>query len=933
MSSKYFLRWFAAGAAFGLVAMLRGADAPANTTALQIKNLLCDLDTNPLGVDVAAPCLSWQVASDERGQKETAWQILAASSPEILAQDQGDVWDSGRIVSDATTNIPYAGHTLSSSQQVFWKVRVWDRDGKATAWSSPAKWTMGMLNKTDWKGNWIIASDKSESLLMRGEFSVKQGLRRALANITGLGQYEMYFNGAKVGDDILTPGWTNFSSTILYDTIDVTAMLHEGSNAAGLLLGNGIFDVVRNGRFSKFIGEQGPLRGILSLRLEYNDGTVDYFGTDESWHTHAGPITFGNIYGGEDCDARLVQTGWNKTGFDDHLWPHAVAMTGPSGTLRGHSEAAPPIRVIEVRQTVAATLRADGSVLYDLGQNASYMPRIRVTGPAGSTVRLTPAETLTADGSLNRGTMGGTDRGISWWQYTKATDGEETWSPNFCYIGCRYLKAEFYPAGEAVPTTPASPSPDADKSKLPSLISVEGQVVHSTSTPAGSFATSNPLLNKIRDLVRWAISSNMMSLLTDCPHREKLGWLDDIHLVGPSVRYEFDTTRIFAKITRDMAEAQVTEGDDKGLIPNIAPEYTKFKGTYRDAAEWGAAFLEVPWQQYQFTGDMELLRVNYDAMKNYFAFLEKGAKDGIISNGLGDWYDLDPKHTRFSELTPPPLSATAFYYFDATILAKTAALLGKVDEAKDYATRAEKIRADFNRKFFDGTAGTYELNSQSSNSIPLAMGITEPADRARVLDAIDKDVAQRGYAVTSGEVGYRYLLLALASAGRSDDIYRMINQTDKPGYGYQVQKGETSLSEAWDAGNGVSHDHFMFGQITEWFYKDLAGIDLDPTAPGFKNILLHPSPVGDLAWVEASYDSVHGKISVRWEHQDGKFLLKATIPANTNGTVFVPARENTLVTENGMPAEKSPGVTFLRREGDRMVYSVESGTYQFASQY
>ncbi len=933
MILKKLLPWFATSALLGMAASLPAADAPAPATTLRVTTLQCDHDTDPLGVDVAAPRLSWQVESNERGQKQTAWQILAASSPELLTQDHGDVWDSGRIASDATTDIPYAGSRLSSLQQVFWKVRGWDRDGKSTAWSSAATWTMGVLRPADWAGTWIVAPGMTESLLLRSEFSVKPGLRRALANVSGLGQYEMYFNGAKVGADVLTPGWTNYESTILYDTLDVTALLHEGPNATGLFLGNGIYDVVRRDRFAKFLGFFGPQRAILSLSLEYNDGTVDYFGTDESWRVQPGPITFGTIYGGEDYDARLRPPGWNKAGFDDHLWPHAVAMIRPSGTLRGHSEAAPPIRVIEIRQPVAVHPNADGSILYDLGQNASYMPRIRVAGPAGSTVRLTPSEIINADGSLNRGTMGGTDRGISWWQYTKATDEEETWSPSFCYIGCRYLKAEFFPAGEAAPSTAATPPADADKSKLPHLVAVEGQVVHSTSSPAGTFATSNTLLNKIRDLVRWAISSNMMSLLTDCPHREKLGWLDDVHLVGPSVRYEFDTARLFDKITRDMAEAQITEGEDKGLIPNIAPEYTKFKGDYRDAAEWGSAFLDVPWQQYQFTGDLELLRTNYTAMKNYFAYLEKGAKDGIVSDGLGDWYDLDPKHTRFSELTPPPLTATAFYYYDATLLAKTAALLGKVDEAQDYAARAERIRADFNRKFFDAAKGTYALNSQTGNAIPLFMGITEPADRARVLDAVEQDVAQRGYSMTSGEVGFRFLLQALAGTGHSDDIYRMVNQTDKPGYGFQIQKGETSLNESWDASNGVSHDHFMFGQITEWFYKDLAGIDTDPSTPGFKKIILHPAPVGDLAWVEASYNSVHGKISVRWEHQEGHFVLKTTIPANTTGIVFVPARENTPVTESDAPAEKSPGVTFLRREGDRMVYSIDSGSYQFASQF
>ncbi|HTZ20461.1 MAG TPA: family 78 glycoside hydrolase catalytic domain, partial [Opitutaceae bacterium] len=643
----------------------------AEAGALVPSQLRCEYAVDPLGVDVAQPRLSWRVQSSERGQRQTAWQVLVASSAELLAADHGDLWDSGRVETDATTHLRYAGAALTSSQQVFWKVRVWDRGGKASPWSTPATWTMGLLAPTDWKGAWITSSAGAETLLLRGEFDVKPGLRRALVYVCGLGEYEADFNGTKAGTDLLAPGWTNFNKTTLYDTYNVTALLRTGRNAAGLTLGNGMYHVVRrDNRFAKFTGSFGPLRATLHLRLEYADGSVAYFGTDAKWRTHAGPLTCSSIYGGEDFDARLVPAGWDRPGFDDHLWPAAVPVDRPVDTLRGQSHAAEPLRAIETRQAVAVRDLAPGVVLYDFGQNASFMPRLRVAGPAGSTVRMTPGEVVNADGTIDRGTMGGAHRGSAWWQYTKATDGEETWFPQFYYVGSRYLYTEL------IPPPPGGTPLAAKPANLPRIVALDDVIVHSSAAPVGQFACSNPLLNRIRDLVRWAQRSNMVSVLTDCPHREKLGWIEQYHLNGPSIRYEFDVARIFAKGMRDMAEAQT----DEGLVPNIAPEYTEFKGAFRNAAEWGAAFLLVPWQQYEFTGDADLIRTNYDAMKRYFAFQESRAKDGILADGLGDWYDFIMPARNRPGLTPAPITATAFYFNNAQLLARMAGLLGRADE-------------------------------------------------------------------------------------------------------------------------------------------------------------------------------------------------------------------------------------------------------------
>jgi alpha-L-rhamnosidase len=898
--------------------------------------LRCEYSVDPLGIDVATPRLFWQVESADRGERQTAWQVLVASSPDILSAGRGDLWDSGRVDSDATTHIRYAGAALASSQKVHWKVRVWDRGGRPSGWSAPATWTMGVLTAQEWKGIWIGAPAETETLLLRRTFDVRPGLRRAVVHASGLAQYELTLNGTKVGQDLLTPGWTNYNKTSLYDTYEVTGSLQQGRNAVGIFLGNGMYHVVRRNRFAKFTGSFGPQRANLHLRLEYADGSTDFVVTDTArWRVHAGPITYSSIYGGEDHDARLEPRGWNTQGFDDSGWTRPVPVIRLEDTLRGHSAAADPIREIETRRPAGVRTFPGGEVVYDFGQNASFMPRIRVSGPAGSTVRLTPSEVVLDDGWINRNTMGVAARGSSWWQYTKATDADEAWFPRFYYVGSRYVLAQFFAPGEVPPTevprtTETRAAPAADASRFPRLLSVDAAIVHSSAAPVGSFAAANPRLNQIRDLVRWAQRSNMVSLLTDCPHREKLGWIEQLHLNGPAIRYEFDLARVFAKSMHDMAEAQT----DDGLVPNIAPEYTEFKGAFRNAAEWGAAFVVVPWQQYLFDGDVDVLREHYDGMARYVAFLESRTRDGLLSDGLGDWYDFDIAKPGRAELTPVPFTATAYYYLDLATMSQAARVLGKTTDAATYSRKAAATRERFNREFFDAARQMYSTGSQASHAIPVALGMVDGAGTAgrALLDALVRDLDARGY-TTAGDVGYRSVLQALAGSGRSDAVYRLIDRDDKPGYGYQIKKGETALTETWDANLGISHNHIILGQITEWFYQDLAGITADESGPGFKKVIIRPQPVGGLAWAEASYDSLRGRISSRWERQGDRLTLTVSIPANATATVRVPSRSGSAVTEGGAAADSRPGVAFVARDGETAVYRVESGRYVFESRW
>jgi hypothetical protein len=888
---------------------------------MTVGDLGCEHWENPLGVDVAQPCLSWILKSSRRGDRQTAYQILAASTRSRLNKDTGDLWDSGKVVSDDTIQISYAGKPLKSSQQIFWKVRVWDAHGQVSEWSPTATWTMGVLNDSDWRAAWIGAADTNiPSLLLRHECSVKPGLLHALVHVCGLGQYELSVNGEKVGNDILSPGWSAYRKTVLYDTFDVTRQIKQGDNAIGIILGNGMYNIQPDHvRYVKFINSFGPLKAIVQLRLEYADGSVQTIGTDKSWQASPSPVTFNNVYAGEDFDARLVQKGWDQPGFKaDSKWTAAVVTSGPGGALKGWSCAAPPIRAIETLKPVSATPLNSNTVVYDLGQNASIMPRLSVSGEAGSFVRIIPSELLKPDGSVDR--TSATQDGVrpAWWQYTLKGTGRESWFSAFFYQGARYLQVELHAA--------------KDGGQLPGIKRLEGVVVHSSSKPAGEFTCSNTLFNRIYQLVRWAQRSNMQSLLTDCPQREKLGWLEETHLNGPALRYNFDLTPLFRKAMNDMADSQL----ENGFVPNIAPEYfmasSSLTSGIRNSPEWGGAFLMVAWQQYLFDGDIGLLRTHYEEMKHYVAFLGSTAKDHIVTTGLGDWCDIGPKPSWGSQLTPPALTATAFYQHFNWILARAAELLGKPDEAKQYDESAEEIRAAFNGKFYKPETHQYGSGSQCANSLAIVMNLAEPANRAAVLDAIVADVRKKS--LTVGDVGYRYLLLALADSGHSDIIFDLNNQSDKPGYGYQLKMGATSLTEKWDtsiSGGFGSQNHFMLGQINEWFFHDLVGIQCDPDSAGFKKIVIHPAIVGDLTWVKGKYDCVRGPITTEWKRNAKKFALDVTVPPNTTATVFVPARSVDEVREGGVAAGKLPGVKFLRLEDGCAVFEVASGQYEFAA--
>jgi len=744
----------------------------------------------------------------------------------------------------------------------------------------------------------------SAAIQLRKEFTVDKEIKRALAFICGLGFYELRLNGRKVDDRVLDPGWTNYRKTCLYATYDVTTQLKRGPNALGILLGNGMYNVP-GGRYTKFKGSFGPPKVIFHLAIEHVDGTLATVVSDSSWTWAPSPIVFSCIYGGEDYDARREMPGWDQAGYQGGGFQPAMVVDGPGGRLS--SQAAPPIKVMKEYKPVKIAQPRPNVWIYDFGQNCSSMPKLKVRGPRGARVRMLPGELLNEHG-VSQGSSGGP----AYFTYTLKGEGTETWTPRFSYYGFRYLEVETF---------------GHEPGKPPQIVELTSQFVHSSAATAGSFACDNTLVNQIHALINAAIKSNLQSVLTDCPHREKLGWLECSHLLAGCVMYNYDVPTFYSKIVNDMSEAQLPNG----MVPNIAPEYVVFSYGFRDSPEWGSAFVIAPWLVYQMYGDRALLERHYDGMKRYVAYLDSKANDHIIAHGLGDWYDIGPGDPGESKLTSKGVTATGVFYQDLMILKETAALLGKTDEARLFNERAIAVRKAFNDKFFNAGKNLYDRNSQTANAMPLAIGLVPEDRRNAVLDGLTAQIRAGGNRVTAGDVGFHYLVRALTDAGCGNVLYDMLVRDDGPGYAFQLKRGATSLTEAWDANPISSQNHCMLGHIEEWFYRGIGGIACDPLGPGFQKIFVKPQIVGDLGEAKAEYHSPYGRIACEWTRRRDAISLKVAIPVNATATVFVPADTPASVNEGVKPAGQAEGVVFLRMESGAAVYEVGAGHYQFTS--
>ncbi|MGB8261814.1 MAG: family 78 glycoside hydrolase catalytic domain, partial [Terracidiphilus sp.] len=776
------------------------------------------------------------------------------------------------------------------------------------AWSKEAHWTQA----PEWRAKWIAApgaDDPAAPLpLFRAGFRLAHPVRRAMLYASGLGQDELRLNGAKVGEDLLTPGWTDYRKTVCFDAYDVTRMLKPGPNAVGVMLGNGMYRVPKTpGRYQKFEGVYGPAMAIVQLHIDFADGSSTEILSGPEWKAVPGPVTFSNTYGGEDFDARREPAGWDRPGFDDSLWQAAQTVAGPGGTLV--PEAAPPIRRMKVYAPAKTTQPKPGVTVYDLGQNFAGWPAIRVAGPAGSSVKLIPGELLAPTGLVSQHSSGEPQ----WFSYTLAGHGEETWHPRFSYYGFRYVQVET--SGGA------------------RVLGLTGEAVHTSSAQAGSFTTSDPQLNRIHTLILRAIENNAVSLFTDCPHREKLGWLEETHLLAAGMLYDFDFAGLYAATARNIRDAQHTEGPTTGMAPEIAPEYVVFSPPFNDSPEWGSAAVLAPWYVYQRTGSLSFLAAQYDTMRAYTLYLGTRAHDGIVAYGLGDWYDIGPGEPGVSKLTTLGLTATATWYQDLRAVEAAAALLGKPQDQEDFHRQAEAVLAAFNARFFKAGEDRYDTGSQTAQAMPLALGMTPAGKKPRVLEALAADIHAHSDHVTAGDVGFHYLVSALMDSGRSDVLLAMLRRTDAPSYGYQLKQGATALTEAWDANPNSSQDHFMLGHIEEWFYRGLAGIDLDFTRQPPERLTLHPYVPAGLAHAQASYRSALGPIESGWTQGPAGTAYEVLIPPGLNATVVLDSVKTEAATVNGAPLATAPGlpgsgILASTEEGGALRLVLASGRYR-----
>ncbi len=872
---------------------------------------------NPVGLDIHRPRFSWALTHGERGRVQSAYRIIVSSSLESAERCVGDIWDSGRVESDQSTNVEYGGGPLKSRWRYYWRVKWWDDLGRESRFSDTAFFETGILHPGEWRAKWITGGR-----LLRREFRIDGRVRRARAYICGLGYYELRINGEKIGDRVLDPPWTDYEKLALYTVYDVTGKVREGANAVAVMLGNGRYSLRHEWRMGDFQVKRyrdAEPKVIAEIWVWLEDMGQMVIVTDEDWRVSEGPIVYDDIYGGEVYDARLERPGCDMPGYDDSGWRRATMAAPPCEALLS-SATSPPIRRVRLHTPKNILSPRLGVYVFDFGQNFSGWARLRVSGERGREVKLRYAELLNEDGTVNTApnrAAKSTDI------YVLKGEGLEEYEPRFTYHGFRYVELTGYPG-------------------TPNIESLTGVEVHTDVPAIGGFSCSNSLINDIHRVIIWSILSNLMSVPTDCPQRdERLGWMGDAHLVAEAAIFNFDIAAFYHKWLRDVRLAQAEDGS----VPDVVPPYWML---YPADPAWGSACTIIPWLLHLYYGDRRALEENYEMMRRWVSFLASKAENGIVRlSKYGDW--CRPGFISSPE-TPGELVSTWFYYYSAKIVAEAARALGRDEDWRRYSALAEEIKKAFNREFLaDGRYGvvkpsgqTAPLSSQTSNTLPLYLDIA-PEDKAQsILKSLLEDIAlRRDYHLATGIIGTRYLPETLSKYGESETAYRILSQTSYPSWGYMIREGATTLWERWEllTGSGMnSHNHAMFGSIDSWFYKVVAGINIDPQEPGFKRIIVKPHIVGDLKHASASINTLRGPVYSGWRKSGERLAVEVSIPVNSAGSIWLPVKDivNPLISEgettlwrDGRYVPGVEGIKSAHREGDYVVLEVGSGTYHF----
>ncbi|MFM9908135.1 MAG: family 78 glycoside hydrolase catalytic domain [Chitinophagaceae bacterium] len=886
---------------------------------LQPAALTCEYIRNPLGIDTRVPRLSWNFTASKNNQFQSAYEIIVSDNFDDIQQGKGNYWSTGKLVSTQSLHLQYKGSPLHSTTKYYWRVKVYNGTGEVSDWSEIAFFETAMLDASDWTGEWIndgsIQPAKNEDFfkddrmpLFRKLFLVGKKMVSARLYISGLGYYEAFLNGQKISDHVLDPGFTTYVKQALYVVHDITSLMKKGYNVAGIQLGNGWWNPLPFKFFGRWdlhdYQQSGRPCVKAEIQVHYSDGTIEKIVTNESWQTIAGPILRNNIYIGETYDARLEQKDWmlpkTSTG-----WKNAVAVRGPSGMLTFQMQ--PAIKVTRIIRPISIREFKPRLYIIDMGQNFAGVARIKVKGPSGTKITMRFGEALFADSSLNVMTSVATQikKGSiraepgspeTMWQednYILKGGALETWQPKFTFHGFRYIEVSGWPG-------------------KPTLDDFEGLRMNSAVQPTGSFSCSNDLFNKLHEAIQWTFLSNIFSVQSDCPAREKMGYGADMVVSANAFMYNYDMANFYSKSVRDFANEQ----RPKGGMTEIAPFTGIADRGYGDLSGplgWQLAFLFLQKQLYEFYGDKRIIETYYPALQKQIAFLQTQARDNLFDWDISDHEALDPK--------PEGLSASAFYYHHVKIAAEFASLLdNKVDSAR-YQKLAQRIKESIIEKYLIPTTGRFDNSTQSAQLFALWYEFSPEKEKS--FDVLLKELERHHWHISTGIFSTQMFFDIMRLNNRNDIAYRIANQKDFPGWGFMLENEATTLWETWNfPGTVYSMNHPMFGSIDEWFYRSLLGINA--ASPGFEKIIIKPQPVDELSWAKGTYQSIRGLINVEWKKNESSFLLNVSIPPNTTAEIWIPGKKQRIIKQDGITMQD------LRFENGYAITQAGSGNYIFS---
>ena len=887
-----------------------------------VTSLRCEYQVNPLGLDTAKPHLSWIVQSDIRSQSQSAYQVVVSTNPASLSANKATLWDSGKVLSGNSTQVNYNGPELASQTRYYWHVRIWDQNDTLSKWSEPAWFETAILNQNSWQAKWINDGKPNPTAeedfykfdpapLFRKDFTLTKPIDKARLYITGLGYYEASINGSRIGDHLLDPGWTDFSKRVYYSTYDLTDQLASGTNCLAVTLGNGWYNPLPlrmwghlNLRDHLTVGRP---QFIAQLQITYSDGTSQLITTDNTWKTALGPIIRNSIYLGELYDARKEIAAWNTPGFDDSTWQNAALTDSPAPILQAQPLA--PIRSTAVIKPVSITEVSDGVYIVDMGQNFAGLASFKFNLKKATQVKMRYGELLYNDGTLNPmtsvcGQIKGARNddmqsapGLAWQEdiYVAKGTPDESYTPRFTFHAFRYIEL-------------------TGLNQKPSLDSITGYRLNSDVTPVGSFSCSNELFNSIQQICQNSFLSNIFSVQSDCPHRERFGYGGDLVNTNEAYIYNYDMANFYAKAVQDWDDCKLANG----MLTDTAP----FVGIQYCGVGWAMAHLHTQLVLYRYYGDLAILQQQYATATQWFDLVINSYPDFIVTNGLSD-------HEALTQ-NPAPTLVTPLYYQCANMLAQISEILGKPDQKDKYLTLAENIKTAYNSSFFDPATGKCGSGTQSSQSFALYSEILPDASSSAALQYLIDCIAKKDNHLSTGIFGTNYMLDILSRQGSGELAYTIVNQRTFPSWGHMLENNATTLWEHWQlSDNTFSHNHPMFGSVSKWFYSSLGGIQPHPQAVGFDKIIINPLIPDQLQWVNSTYNSIRGPITSNWLKSDNDITFDITIPANTTADVFLPSDKVQSIKEGGRPALAIKDIKLASCDNGTSIWHIGSGSYHF----